>query len=120
MSIEEFFNHKCNIYHMLKAEQSVGYGINTESFTYADKPDLVDVECHINVSPTGELTQTEVANEYIFTGKLSAPIGTDLRVNDKIIDSDTGLEYTVQFPKNIRNHHITAVIFRKGSIKGAI
>ena len=38
--------------------------------------------------------------------KLTLPLGTDVRLNDKIVDCDTGLEYTAEKPINVRNHHL--------------
>ena len=38
--------------------------------------------------------------------KLTLPAGTDVRLNDKIIDCNTGFEYTAEQPRNIRGHHI--------------
>lgn len=44
--------------------------------------------------------------------KLTLPIGTDIRINDKIVDCESGLEYTAERPKPIRNHHIFVYIKR--------
>ena len=66
-----------------------------------------------------ELTQTESANEFIYSGKLQLPAGTDVRVNDKVVDKNTGLAYTAEMPHNIRDHHIMVNIQRKGTVKGA-
>ena len=65
-------------------------------------------------------TQTESANEFIYSGKLQLPAGTDVRVNDKVVDKNTGLAYTAEMPHNIRDHHIMVNIQRKGTVKGAL
>ena len=39
-------------------------------------------------------------------------IGTDIRINDKVVDCETGLEYTAERPRNIRDHHIFVYIKR--------
>ena len=44
--------------------------------------------------------------------KLTLPIGTDVRINDKIVDCATRLEYTAEQPVNVRNHHIFVYIKR--------
>ena len=44
--------------------------------------------------------------------KLTLPAGTDVRLNDKIVSSETGLEYTAGQPRNIRGHHMTVKIYR--------
>ena len=38
--------------------------------------------------------------------KLTLPLGTDVRLNDKIVDCATGLEYTAEKPINVRDHHL--------------
>ena len=36
-----------------------------------------------------------------------------MRLNDKIVDCATGLEYTAEQPVNVRDHHLFAYIKRK-------
>jgi hypothetical protein len=72
------------------------------------------------VNQDGTLQQTESANEYIIVGKLQLPVGTDIRVNDKIVDKGNGLVYTAEIPKNVRDHHMIVRIQRKGTVKGAL
>lgn len=120
MSFENLLDHKCAIYHMKKDGKDLGYGINGERFFYPSDPDVTDVSCHFNVSDAGTLEQTEDANEYTVVGKLNLPYGTDIRVNDKIIDLGSGISYYAEVPRNIRDHHIIVQIQRKGKVKGAI
>ena len=51
-------------------------------------------------------------NPYFIDLKLTLPTGTDIKVNDKVIDCDTGYEYEAEVPRNIRGHHITVQIHR--------
>jgi hypothetical protein len=44
--------------------------------------------------------------------KLTLPAGTDVQLNDKIVDCATGLEYTAEQPVNVRGHH-TFVYIKK-------
>ncbi len=120
MAIENLFDHMCDIYHMVESSRELGYGIEDDGFDYPEKPDLKDVNCHFNVSYNESLQQTESANEYICTGKLQLPTGTDIRINDKIVDKGNGLVYTAEIPKNIRDHHMVVTIQRKGTVKGAL
>lgn len=112
---EDFFNHKCNIYHIVTEKEQMGYGF-TESdtaFKYSDVPDIVDLRCHFhNKSNSVSLTQKEPDNDLMITRKLSLPIDTGIRTNDKVIDCDTGIEYTVTLPSKIKGHHITVVLTR--------
>ena len=44
--------------------------------------------------------------------KLTLPIDTDIRVNDKVVDCESGYEYEAEVPRNIRDHHIVVWIHR--------
>lgn len=120
MSFGNLLDQRCAIYHMRKEGKDLGYGITGETFIYPEEPDVADVPCHFNVSDTGTLNQTEDANEYTVVGKLNLPYGTDVRVNDKIIDLSNGISYYAEIPRGIRNHHMVVQIQRKGKVKGAI
>lgn len=122
MAFEDLLDHKCAIYHLKKDKKSLGYGIETSDYTYASEPDLSDIPCHFNVKNhgAGSMEQTENANEYIVVGKLQLPFGTEVYVNDKIVDLTTGLTYTAEIPRSIRNHHVIVQIQRKGKVNGAL
>jgi hypothetical protein len=49
--------------------------------------------------------------------KLTLPIGADIRLNDKIVDCKTGLEYTAEQPVDVRGHHLFAYIKKIGEEK---
>lgn len=120
MAYEDLLDHKCAIYHMQKADKGLGYGITTGSFLYPEEPDVTEVPCHFNVGDSGSLNQTEDTNEYLVTGKLQLLAGTEVYVNDKIVDLGTGLTYTAEIPRNIRDHHVVVKVQRKGKVKGAL
>ena len=120
MSFENLLDQKCAIYHMKKEGKNLGYGIKGDTFVYPEEPDAAEIACHFNVSHDGNLQQTEDANEYTVVGKLNLPYGTDVRVNDKIVDLASGIVYYAEIPRNIRNHHVTVQVQRKGKVKGAI
>jgi len=44
--------------------------------------------------------------------KLAVPLGTDIRLNDKIYHHESGIEYTAEKPVQIQNHHIIAILRR--------
>jgi len=108
MSIEDFFDHKCDIYHIVKEEVSIGYGLPvSQCFNYPKVPDIEGLSCHFGVkSQSVAVTQNSPANNMEAKIKLTLPMGTDIRINDKIVDCYTGFEYTAEEPHNIRNHHI--------------
>lgn len=117
MAIEDLLDHKCNIYHLQKSEKSVGFGLpDSEEFGYSKDPDLKNVICHFGIESLDGKTEQKnpqnVLNEKI---KLTLPIGTDIRINDMVVDCDTGYEYTAEKPRNIRNHHIFVYVKRTKS-----
>lgn len=118
MPFEDLLDHRCAIYHLQKNEKMLGYGISTDNFSYRAEPDASGIPCHFNVSGSGNFEQTEEANEYTVVGKLSLPPGTDVRVNDKIVDLGSGISYYAEIPRNIRGHHIVVRVQRKGKVKG--
>jgi len=119
MSLESLLDHTCNIYHLKKSETSPGYGMKSSpSFSYPEEPDVTGQACHFGVKfRTGSITQTAPANLMEAKIKLTLPIGTDIRLNDKIIDCATGLAYTAEQPVNVRSHHLFAYIKREGAQK---
>lgn len=114
MSLENLLDHKCDIYHLKKSKSTVGYGLpDTVSFDYGDVPNLKNVICHFGVeSLDSSVEQKNPQNVLKEKIKLTLPIGTDIRINDKVVDCDTGLEYTAEKPRNIRDHHIFVYIKR--------
>lgn len=119
MSLESLLNHTCDIYHIQKEGKSPGFGLATSpSFSYPAEPDISGQTCHFGVkSMSVTITQTEPANLMDAKIKLTLPIGTDVRLNDKIVDCATGLEYTAEQPVNVRNHHLFVYIKRKEAQK---
>lgn len=112
--IEDFFNHKCDIYHIEQGEQSPGYSLpNSASFTYPDEPQIIDQACHFcTKSQSVTITQQEPMAIMDARIKLVLPLGTDIRLNDKIINKDTKLEYTAEQPVKVQNHHLYVYVKR--------
>lgn len=114
MSLEKLLDHRCDIYHLKESENPVGYGLpSSKSFAYHDKPDEKAVPCHFGIESldagTEQKNPQNILHEKI---KLTLPFGTDIRINDKVVECGTGLEYTAEKPRNIRNHHIFVYIKR--------
>lgn len=112
MSLENLLNHTCNIYHNREEQKTPGYGLPASpSFYYPTEPDVEAQQCHFGVrSQSVSVTQTAPANVMDAKIKLTLPLGTDIRLNDKIVDCDTGLEYTAEQPVKVREHHLFAYI----------
>lgn len=118
MALEDFFNHRCSLYHTVKSDATPGYGLPASPhFTYPEQPDEVDIHCHFNQSGSGGTVNTLVQNlpEHAYEDriKLQLPIGTDVRVNDKVLDKRTGLFYYAELPRTIRDHHIYVWVKRE-------
>ena len=120
MAIEDFFDHTCSLYHVVGTEDSPGYGLqDSPHFDYPREPDEANVPCHFAQGGAGGTVNTLVQKlpEHAYEDriKLALPIGTDVRINDKVIDHRTGLEYYAEIPRNIRNHHIYVWVKREGT-----
>ena len=104
MAIEDFFDHRCSIYHTQQESASPGYGLpGSPKFKYPKQPDLEEVPCHFGVrSASIQIAQQQPQND----------MDSDIKLNDKIVSSETGLEYTAGQPRNIRGHHMTVKIYR--------
>ena len=114
MAIEDFFNHTCNIFHMKDISQKREYGLpDNKVFQYFNVPDIREQPCHFSVkSGTVSTVQREPQKELDARLKLTLPIDTDIRVNDKVVDCESGYEYEAEVPRNIRDHHIVVWIHR--------
>lgn len=114
MSLETLLDHSCDIYHIVEGTASPGYNLpSSPSFEYPQTPDISGLDCHFGVGVNNiTITQKEPQNIMEARTKLTLPIGTDVRLNDKIVDCTTGLEYTAEQPRNIRNHHIFVFLQR--------
>ena len=116
MALKDFLKHKCNIFHLISENAPIGYGfdeVEDNTFRYSDTPDLEGIECHFHTkSNSSSLEQNEPNNNLVITRKLTLPIGIDIRRNDKVVELESGLEYTARQPLNIRDHHISVTLFR--------
>lgn len=115
MAFEKLLDHTCDIYHLKKNNNSIGYGLpDSAGFSYSDKPDIKALKCHFGVeSLDTDVTQKNPQNVLHERIKLTLPYGTDIRINDKVVDCASGLEYTAERPRNIRNHHIFVYVSRR-------
>lgn len=119
---EDFLNHRCDIYHLETKQQSAGYGIKTGTvMRYGSTPSVTDVHCHFHVkSDVIRIEQNEPYPALSGEGKLTLPIGTDIRKNDKVRNRETGECFICDRPTKIQDHHITVKIKAESGLKGAI
>lgn len=114
MSFSDFLDHTCSIYHLQRGEdKDLGYGLRGEpSFDYPSEPDILNVACHFN-STSSNMTQKEPNNDLDLRTKLNLPVGTDLRLLDKVVWREKGLEFTViSKPRTVHGHHVYAYVER--------
>lgn len=105
----DFLTDRCDIYHLRREQEHVGYGVPPDTaHTYPKEPDEADVPCHFNRGGLwAKMVQTEPGRMYPAATKLQLPLGIDVRLNDRIIDCSTGLVLTAGVPRVVgRNHHI--------------
>lgn len=116
MGLKNLLDHTCDIYHYREGQETPGWGLlSAPSFRYPDEPDISGQECHFGVKlHNATITQTAPANLMDAKIKLTLPVGTDIRINDKIVDCKSGFEYTAEKPVNVRDHHIFVYIKREG------
>ena len=116
MSLLNLLNHRCDIYHLAESAASPGYGLAASSaYENPEKPDLAGLACHFGVrSQNSSVNQEEPANLLEAKIKLTLPADVDVRLNDRIVDCASGLEYTAEQPVDVRGHHQFVYIKRKG------
>jgi len=123
MAFDSFLNHKCDVYHITQKTESVGFGLEDKhSFSYPDEPDLTEVRCHFNIRGSAgsrNIVQNPATAaphaEYRAKIKLVFPYGTDIRLNDKIVDKSNGYEYTADIPVQVQRHHMFVMVRRTAS-----
>lgn len=124
MALEDFFDHTCTLFHVKKDSSNLGYGISDKNhFSYPDVADEKDkdIPCHFSVkNGTYQVAQGEPQNAYTARLKLSLPIGTDIRANDKVVSGVTGYTYVAEIPRKIRDHHIIVYVNRSGTVREAL
>lgn len=121
MSIEDFFDHKCRIYHLKDEEISVGYGVKSSPGKAYENEPAGMFPCHFYVKSDGNsLAQYDPYTAVEGTIKLSLPAGTDIRMNDKVCWEETGLDYRAGLPRDIRGHHIAVTLYRWDDARGMI
>ncbi len=113
--IEDLFDHTCDIYHATTVTETRGYGLpdsTGEGYSYPESPSISDQICHFCIkNGTDAVYQQEPQQDYDARRKLVLPAGTDVRVNDRIVD-DSGYEYRAEVPKDIRGHHVSVWVRR--------
>ncbi|MFR0871302.1 MAG: DUF3599 family protein [Oscillospiraceae bacterium] len=112
MAIEDFFDHRCSIYQKFSRRARARLRAPGSQVQVPQTAGLEEVPCHFGVRSVHPIAQQQPQNDMDSDIKLTLPAGTDIRLNDKIVSSETGLEYTAGQPRNIRGHHMTVKIYR--------
>lgn len=109
----DFLNHKCDIYHMADDQVNAGYGIKAADTAKVPKElDLTDIPCHFYVGTTLNASQHEPYADIEGNTKLALPYGTDIRINDTVINKEDGTVYKASgVPRTVHgNHHIIVML----------
>lgn len=119
MGYEDFMDHTCDLYHVLKTDKSPGFNLRASpSFDYPATPDEVNVPCHFTQSGSGgtvnTVAQKEPQHDYDDRIKVNFLLDADIRLNDKVVDHRTGMIYYAELPRIIRDHHKYVYVKREG------
>lgn len=122
MTLEHLLDHKCDIYHPERQEESPGYGLpGQQILRYRQEPDEKDTICHFSIhDSTLKLVQQQPQQYLEGRIKLTLPADTDIRLHDKVISKESGMKYIAEVPRVIRNHHISVYLKPEDGAKGAI
>lgn len=122
MSFENLMDHRCDLYHLTESIQSPGYGLPGEyQYEYHHHPDELDVGCHFAVKDS-TIKTTQNQPEQMLEGriKLVLPLGSPIRMNDKVVWKENQTVFISEYPRIIRNHHLMVYLKPETGIKGAI
>lgn len=120
--LEDFFNHRCDIFHLVENQEQGCYGIRSRERMAPEKvPSEENIRCHFHTKSNSlQIVQGEPYSKLTGEVKLSLPIGIDIRKNDVVRSRESGMYYRADMPKNIQGHHLTVILRREDGIKGAI
>jgi hypothetical protein len=122
MAIEDFFRHKCDIYHASYDEKVPKYGLpaSEKELSYPEIPSIEDVPCFFAFSNTNaSMVEAEPMTLFQGPNELSLPAGTEIHPGDKIIDKRFNIDYTAGFPEDIRGKYLVVPIYRR-TVQGAL
>jgi hypothetical protein len=112
MSYASLLIHRCDVYHLQEQEEIGGFGIPSNAiqrnYQYGMIPDLAQVKCYWerrDLSNGFERREPYTMTNDMYTVHFA--IGTDVRINDKVVYNGTA--YRLTRPEPIRNHHIEVV-----------
>lgn len=107
MSINNLFDHSCNIYHQIIQEKELEYGLKSSNvYTYENEVSEKYIPCHFKNINDQRITQKEAFYASYDDIKVILPFGTNVVLNDKIVNAQTNEQYIAGFPINYRNSHI--------------
>jgi len=117
MSYRNLLIHRCDVYHLKKNGSSGSWGIPgtdlEEEFTYGDTPDLTDIPCYFT-EKNQTITQGDPNPIVVQSFLVHFLLNVDVRQNDKVVWN--GIEFKLQIPKKVRNHHIEVTAVRRDNL----
>jgi hypothetical protein len=119
MSYQSLLTDRCNIFHLMPNPVESRYGVPSGDlgveFTYDTEADLLNVPCYFTRNSSNSSYQQNEPNRTIIESFLVHFMPSiDIRFNDKVIWNN--IEYRLQIPRKIKNHHWEVVAVREGSL----
>lgn len=104
--IENLMNHQCHIFHVVKSSSGGGFGLpGQDLYNYNKTPDILSQKCHFKLNKL-IVNGSGPAKSFSSNSHVDFPMGTDIRMYDKILDLETGVVYYCNPPKSIRGNRI--------------
>ena len=106
---------RCDIYHLIEEVEKPHPALNgSPVFTYPQRADISGVACHFCVrDKRAAILETGPRVEYDADIELELPPDTDIRINDKVVDLRSGIEYTAGMPRDHFGHHVSVRLRRR-------
>ncbi|MFN2745825.1 MULTISPECIES: DUF3599 family protein [Bacillus] len=107
MSYRHLLSDRCDIYHVKKEQApETKYGVPAADLqplrTYGETPDHVDVPCYF-AEKNQSLVQKDPEQVIYHSYLVHFPRDADVRLHDQVVWN--GIGYTLQKPRNIKDHH---------------
>lgn len=117
MSYQSMLTDRCDIFHITSTPSPAKYGVPSEQqakkMNYPDLPDAANVACYF--TPMNATYDQKEPNRTSFEQfRVHFMPFVDIRLNDKVMKD--GIEYRLQTPRKVKNHHWEVVAIREGNV----
>lgn len=110
MSYADLLTDRCDIYHLVENQAGGSYGVPGEKeYSYPVAPDRVNVPC-LFAKESLKIEKNEPGIVIVQSFLVHFFIEDDVRFNDKVVFN--GINYRLELPRKIREHHIEVTAIR--------